>query len=72
MNNINKLFYYWLSLSFVLVFLMIIVGGLTRLTDLRVYQLPNGSYLVVFFLLWINLNGINILHCIKKYLSINF
>ena len=33
MNNINKLFYYWLSLSFVLVFLMIIVGGLTRLTD---------------------------------------
>ena len=33
MNNINKLFYYWLSLSFVLVFIMVIVGGLTRLTD---------------------------------------
>ena len=33
MSNINKLFYYWLSISFVLVFLMVIVGGLTRLTD---------------------------------------
>ncbi len=33
MSNINKLFYYWLSASFVLVFLMVIVGGLTRLTD---------------------------------------
>ena len=33
MYNINKLFYYWLTSSFVLVFLMVIVGGLTRLTD---------------------------------------
>tara|TARA_Y100001970_G_scaffold262126_1_gene345986 strand:+ start:11269 stop:12282 length:1014 start_codon:yes stop_codon:yes gene_type:complete len=33
MNNINKLFYYWLTSSFVLVFLMVVVGGLTRLTD---------------------------------------
>ena len=32
MSNINKLFYYWLSISFVLVFIMVIVGGLTRLT----------------------------------------
>ncbi len=31
--NINKLFYYWLVISFVLVFIMIVVGGLTRLTD---------------------------------------
>ena len=27
MSNINKLFYYWLSISFVLVFLMVIVGA---------------------------------------------
>ena len=32
-QKINKLFYYWLVLSFLLVFIMIIVGGLTRLTD---------------------------------------
>ena len=32
MNNINNLFYYWLTLSFGLVFLILIVGGLTRLT----------------------------------------
>ncbi len=32
-ENINKLFYYWILTTFVLVFMMIIVGGLTRLTD---------------------------------------
>ena len=32
MNKINNIFYYWLTLSFVLVFLILIVGGLTRLT----------------------------------------
>ena len=32
-QKINKLFYYWLLTSFILVFLMIIVGGLTRLTN---------------------------------------
>ena len=31
--NINKLFYNWLLISFILVFCMVIVGGLTRLTD---------------------------------------
>ena len=31
--KINDLFYYWLITSFVLVFLIIIVGGLTRLTN---------------------------------------
>ena len=29
----NKLFYYWLIVSFILVFFMVLVGGLTRLTD---------------------------------------
>ena len=29
----TKLFYYWLVISFLLIFIMIIVGGLTRLTD---------------------------------------
>ena len=32
-EKINKLFYYWLILSFIMIFIMIIVGGLTRLTD---------------------------------------
>ena len=32
-QKINKLFYYWLLLSLFLVFAMIIVGGLTRLTN---------------------------------------
>ncbi len=32
-QKINKFFYYWLLLSFLMVFVMIIVGGLTRLTD---------------------------------------
>ena len=32
-EKINKSFYYWLTLSFLMVFAIIIVGGLTRLTD---------------------------------------
>ena len=32
-QKINKLFYYWLIITFFLVFIMIAVGGLTRLTD---------------------------------------
>ena len=32
-KKMNKLFTYWLFISFVLVFCIIIVGGLTRLTD---------------------------------------
>ncbi|MDC0433647.1 COX15/CtaA family protein [Pelagibacteraceae bacterium] len=32
-KNINKLFLYWLILSLVLIFFIIIVGGLTRLTN---------------------------------------
>ena len=32
-QKINNYFYYWLSLSFLMVFIMIIVGGLTRLTN---------------------------------------
>ena len=32
-QNINNLFLYWLIISLILVFLIIIVGGLTRLTD---------------------------------------
>ena len=32
-KNINKLFYFWLIFSFFLVFTMIVVGGLTRLTN---------------------------------------
>ena len=31
--KINRLFYYWLMTSFFLVLIMVIVGGLTRLTD---------------------------------------
>ena len=31
--KLNKLFYYWLLISFMLVFIMIVIGGLTRLTD---------------------------------------
>ncbi len=31
--KLNRLFYYWLLISFTLVFIMIVVGGLTRLTD---------------------------------------
>lgn len=33
MINIYRLFYYWLALTFFMVFGMIILGGLTRLTD---------------------------------------
>ena len=32
-KKINNLFIYWLTTSLILVFLIIIVGGLTRLTD---------------------------------------
>ena len=32
-EKINKLFLYWLIISLLLVFLIIIVGGLTRLTN---------------------------------------
>ena len=32
-KKINYLFYYWLIISFFLVFIMVIVGGFTRLTD---------------------------------------
>ena len=32
-KKINKLFFYWLIISLILVFLIIIVGGLTRLTN---------------------------------------
>ncbi len=32
-EKINKLFYYWLLCSFLMIFMMIIVGGITRLTD---------------------------------------
>ena len=32
-NNINALFYNWLLITFMMVFLMVIVGGLTRLTN---------------------------------------
>ncbi len=32
-KKINKLFFYWLSISLILVFSIIIVGGLTRLTN---------------------------------------
>ena len=32
-EKINKLFLYWLSISLLLVFFIIIVGGLTRLTN---------------------------------------
>ena len=32
-KNINNLFLYWLVISLVLIFFIIIVGGLTRLTN---------------------------------------
>ena len=32
-QKIYRLFYYWLTLTFLMVFAMIILGGLTRLTD---------------------------------------
>lgn len=32
-KNINKLFLYWLTLSLIMVFFIIIIGGLTRLTN---------------------------------------
>ena len=32
-KKINKLFFYWLAISLLLVFLIIIIGGLTRLTN---------------------------------------
>ena len=32
-KKIYKLFYYWLLVSFLMVFTIIIVGGLTRLTN---------------------------------------
>ena len=32
-QKISKLFYYWLLISFVMIFTIIIVGGLTRLTN---------------------------------------
>ena len=31
-KNINKIFFYWLLFTFSMVFLIVIVGGLTRLT----------------------------------------
>ena len=32
-KKINNVFYYWLISSFILIFTMIIIGGLTRLTN---------------------------------------
>ena len=32
-KKINKLFFYWLAISLLLVFLIIIIGGLARLTN---------------------------------------
>ena len=33
MERMNKLFFYWLVISFLIVCTIIVVGGLTRLTD---------------------------------------
>ena len=32
-SRVNSLFFYWLLISLILVFLIIVVGGLTRLTN---------------------------------------
>ena len=32
-EKINNLFYFWLKISFILIFIMVVVGGLTRLTN---------------------------------------
>ncbi len=57
-ENINKLFYYWLVVSFVLVFIMIVVGGLTRLTDsglsITQWELFNGIFPPLSEITWNN------------------
>ena len=70
-KKINKLFIYWLGISLFLVFLIIIVGGLTRLTNsglsITEWELFKGILPPLSKIL-----GINILNYTKKYLSINY
>ena len=46
-KKINKIFYNWLLFSFLLVFIMVVIGGLTRLTNSGL-SIPNGNYLKEF------------------------
>ena len=67
----KKYLYYWLITMFVLVSGIIIVGGLTRLTDsglsITEWELFKGLLPPLS-----NLNGFIILIYIKKYLNTNF
>ena len=71
-KKINKLFLYWLNISLILVFLIIIVGGLTRLTNsglsITEWELVKG------ILPPLNENSLEyfILINIKKFLNINY
>ena len=70
-KNTKKYLFYWLVTMFILVSGIIIVGGLTRLTDSGL-SITGGSYSKVFYLPYHQLNGFIILICIRKYLNINF
>ena len=69
--DIDKIFYYWLLTSFVLIFIMIVVGGLTRLTDsglsITEWELFSGILPPLT-----EKNGTIILIYIKKFPSLNF
>ena len=70
-KNTKKYLFYWLVTMFILVSSIIIVGGLTRLTDsglsITEWELFKG-----FYLPYHQLNGFIILMYIKKYLNTNF
>ena len=67
----DKYLYYWLITMFILVSSIIIVGGLTRLTDSGL-SITEWELFTGFYHLYQILNGKIILVYINKYLNINF
>lgn len=70
-KSIENLLSFWLIIMFVLVSSIIVVGGLTRLTDsglsITEWELFRG-----FYHLFQILNGLLTLIYIRKYLNINY
>ena len=67
----DKYLYYWLITMFILVSSIIIVGGLTRLTDSGL-SITEWEFFKGFIPPLSNLNGKIILVYINKYLNINY
>ena len=69
-KKINKLFFYWLLASLILVFIIIIIGGLTRLTNSGL-SITSGNYLKNLPPLTQS-SWLNYFSYIKKYLNTHY